>query len=74
MNDEARITIRLTVAEFVVLDELLRRFSRSDQLTIDDASERQALWNLQCICERLPDRSDSWPSLEEARASLRAGT
>ena len=61
--------IRLTQAEAVVLDGLLRRFSTTDQLNIEDQAEQQVLWNLQCLFERAGD--PNWPSLEEARATLR---
>jgi hypothetical protein len=65
------VTIRLTVAEFVVLDEFLRRFSGTGQLFIADQAERQALWNLECLFEKEPTRSDEWPSLDQARAQVR---
>jgi len=67
---DSEVTIRLTVAEAVVLDELLRRFSETDHLAIGDQAERRALWNLQCLLEREGDRP-LWPSLDEARAALR---
>ena len=66
----SEVTIRLTVAEAVVLDELLRRYSGTDRLTIEDQGEQIALWNLACLLEREGDRP-LWPSLEEARAALR---
>ncbi len=64
------ITIRLTCAEAVVLDEFLRRYSDTDVLAIEDQAEQTALWNLACLLERDGDRP-LWPSLEEARAELR---
>lgn len=67
--DESEVTIRLTQSEAVVLDAFLRRFSETDRLTIEDQSEQQAFWNLQCIFERLENRE--WPSLEYSRAVLR---
>jgi hypothetical protein len=66
------VTIRLTVQEFVVLDEFLRRFSGTDRLSIEDQAERNALWNLQCLFEKYPNRSDDWPSLEAARNEIRS--
>jgi hypothetical protein len=67
---EKEVTIRLTFAEAVVLDEFLRRYSNTDILAIEDQGERSALWNLACLLERDGDRPN-WPSLEEARAELR---
>ncbi len=66
---DSEVIIRLTVPEAVVLDGLLRRYSETDQLTIEDQAEQQALWNLQCLFEREGD--PSWPTLDEARAALR---
>jgi hypothetical protein len=66
---DSEVEIRLTPDEAVVLDELLRRFSATDQLTIEDQSEQRALWNLQCLFERAGD--PNWPSLEQARSALR---
>jgi len=66
---ESEVVIRLTVPEAVVLDGLLRRFSDTDRLTIEDQAEQRALWNLQCLFEREGD--PSWPSLETARSALR---
>jgi hypothetical protein len=63
------VIIRLTTAEAVVLDDLLRRYSETDLLVIGDRAEQQALWNLQCLLEREGDRP-LWPSLEEARSLL----
>jgi hypothetical protein len=66
---DSEVTLRLTIAEAVVLDELLRRYSETDRLTVEDQAEQRALWNLQCLFEREGD--PSWPTLEEARAMLR---
>jgi hypothetical protein len=66
---ESEVEFRLTPAEAVVLEAFLRRFSTNDCLIIEDQAEQRALWNLQCVFERVAD--PSWPSLEEARASLR---
>ena len=67
---ESFVEIRLTQEEAVVLDRLLWRFSTTDRLTVEDQSEQQALWNLQCLFEKAGD--PSWPSLEDARAALRS--
>jgi len=40
---DSGVTIRLTVAEAVVLDELLQRFSETDHLAIGDQAEQRAL-------------------------------
>ena len=66
---DSEVVIRLTVPEPVVLDAFLRRYSETDRLVIADQAEQRALWNLQCVFEKVGD--PSWPSLEEARASLR---
>lgn len=55
--------------EATVIDEILRRFTMTDQLTIEHPAEKQALWNLECVFEKNDDRPD-WPSLEEARTAL----
>jgi hypothetical protein len=65
----SEVVIRLTVPEAVVLDAFLRRYSETDRLNIADQAEQRALWNLQCVFEKVGD--PSWPSLEEARAALR---
>src|SRR5437762_36113 len=67
--DDPEVVVRLTVPEAVVLDAMLRRYSETDRLDIADQAEQRALWNLQCVFEKLGD--PSWPSLEEARAMLR---
>lgn len=66
---DPEVIIRLTVTEAVVVDAFLRRYSETDRLTIADQAEQRALWNLQCVFEKVGD--PSWPSLEEARATLR---
>lgn len=66
---DPEVVIRLTVTEAVVLDAFLRRYSETDCVTIADQAEQRALWNLQCVFEKVGD--PSWPSLEEARAELR---
>lgn len=67
---ESFVEIRLTQAEAVVLDCLLRRFSLTDRLTVEDQSEQQVLWNLQCLFEKAGD--SNWPPVEQARAALRS--
>ena len=62
-------TLDLTPSEAVVLDRFLRRFSQSDILSIEHASESQCLWNVECLLERNGDRPE-WPSIETARAEL----
>lgn len=67
MSEE--VIIRLTVPEAVVIDAFLRRYSETDQLIIADQAEQRALWNLQCLFEKVGD--PSWPSVEDSRAALR---
>lgn len=66
---DSEVIIRLTVAEAVVLDGLLRRDSATGRLDIEDQAEQRALWNLQCLLER--GDGPSWPSLVDARDTLR---
>ncbi len=68
---EEEVTIPLTVAEAVVLGELLWRYSTTGQLTVEHPAEQQALWNLECLLERVALPPPSWPSVEEARAIVR---
>lgn len=68
------ITITLTNDEAVVLFEFLSRFSETDKLTIADASEKQALWNLCCVFEKkLPEPlcANYDEILERCRSKLR---
>jgi hypothetical protein len=66
---EPEVVLRLTISEAVVLDAMLRRYSETDQLAVVDQAEQRALWNLQCAFEKVGD--PTWPTLEEARESLR---
>lgn len=69
-TNEPEVRIRLTAAEAVVLDDLLRRYSETgERLSVGDGAEQQVLWNLLCLLEREGDRP-SWPSLSEARSAL----
>ena len=68
-TDYSHIKLTLTGSEFVVLDSLLRRFSETDDYTVDDATERQALYNLQCLCEK-HDAHGLLPSMQDARREL----
>ncbi len=61
---DPEVVIRLTIPEAVVLDALLRRYSETERLTVDDPAEQRALWNLQCLFEEVGD--PSWPTLAEA--------
>lgn len=65
----SEVVIRLTIPEAVVLDTFLRRYSETGRLTVADPAEQRALWNLQCLFEKVGD--PSWPTLEKARAALR---
>lgn len=66
---DSEVVIRLTIAEAVVLDAFLRRFSETDRLMIEDQAEQRALWNLQCLFEKVGD--PAWPTLLDAQAELR---
>jgi hypothetical protein len=66
---EPEVVIRLSVPEAVVLDAFLRRYVETDQLTIVDQAEQRALWNLQCVFEKVGD--PAWPPVEQALATLR---
>lgn len=61
--------IDMTPSEAVVLDSILRRFSESDKLTVENLAERQCLWNIQCLLEKHGDQP-VWPCLKDATAEL----
>ena len=48
--DYSHVKLTVTASEFVVLDSILRRFLETDDFTVNDAAERQSLYNLQCLC------------------------
>ncbi|WP_444939354.1 hypothetical protein [Microbulbifer sp. JMSA002] len=50
MGKEVKITV--TEDEAWVLFELVRRFSDTDKLRIEDQAEERALWNLCCVFEK----------------------
>jgi hypothetical protein len=52
-----------------VLDSILRRYSESNILTVENVGEQQCLWNVQCLLEKHGDHP-VWPSLEDAIAEL----
>ena len=62
-------TIDMTPAEAVLLDSILRRYSGSQKLTVENVAEQQCLWNLQCLLEKHGDQS-TWPCIEDATAEL----
>ncbi len=47
-----KVEIKLTEDEAWVLFELTRRFSDTDNLSIQDPAEERALWNLCCVFEK----------------------
>jgi hypothetical protein len=68
------IEVKLTKDEALVLFELLARYSDTDQLTVQDRAEERALWNLNCLLEKILAEpfSPNWLSiLESARSRLR---
>ena len=68
-NLETGISICLTQNEAVILDEFLRRYSETGNLQCEHRAEKQALWNLQCLLERVGNRPD-WPSHGVASEAL----
>lgn len=68
-DDIHEVHLTLTPAEFVMLDSVLRRFSETDELTIQDEAERQSLYHLQCLCEKNPAHG-KMPDLCDARKEL----
>ncbi|HUG70796.1 MAG TPA: hypothetical protein VMM76_23810 [Pirellulaceae bacterium] len=58
-------TIGMTLSEAVVLDSILRRYSESDTLAVENPAEQQCLWNVECLFEKHGDRPN-WPSLKDA--------
>lgn len=67
--DYSQVALKFTASEFVILDSMMRRFSESDELSINDPAERQTLYNLQCLCERFPGHSQM-PEHDIARREL----
>ena len=51
-EDAAEVFLQLTKVEALVLFELVSRFSKTDDLEIQDLAEAQALWNLCCLLEK----------------------
>ncbi len=68
-HNHSYISLRMTASEFVMLDCMLRRFSETDEFMIKDNAERQALYNLQCLCESYPAHSEL-PAISIAREEL----
>jgi predicted CopG family antitoxin len=62
-------TIDMTPSEAVLLDSILRRYSESNILTVENAAEQQCLWNIQCLIEKHGDQP-VWPSLHDATSEL----
>jgi hypothetical protein len=62
-------TIDMTPSEAVLLDSILRRYSESNILTVENAAEQQCLWNIQCLLEKHGDQP-VWPCLNDATADL----
>jgi len=68
-GDSDSAPVWLTLNELVVLDELLRRYSDTDELVAEHPADQQTLWNLQCVIEKMGTRPD-WPSLDAAREGV----
>ena len=69
IDPAANVDIRVTIHECVVLDSILQRFSETDELSANDEAEQRALWNVQCVLEKLTARPD-WPDIHAARQAL----
>ena len=72
--EEKEIVLRLSESEAWVLFEFVKRFSDTDELKIEDYSERRALWNLCCVFERTLSSAniDDFESfLESCKSKLR---
>ncbi len=67
--DYSHVKLTLTASEFAVLDSILRRFSETDDFTVNDAAERQTLYNLQCLCEK-HDAHSTLPEMQDAKREL----
>ena len=68
-TDSTHVSLRMTASEFVILDSMLRRFSDSDDFSVNDDDEKQVLYNLQCLCEKYPAHSEL-PDLLTAKREL----
>ena len=68
------VELKLTTDEALVLFEFLCRFSHEDDLAIHDQAEERALWNLQCVLEKVllePFSPEYNALVEAARNRLR---
>jgi hypothetical protein len=75
MPNDQSITVELTNDEALVLFEFLARCRDKTTCAIEHPSERQALWNLECILEKqLPEvLSPGYSqSVKSARERIRA--
>lgn len=71
---EEEIQISLTKDEALVLFEMLSRFSDTEKLNIEHQSEERALWNLNCLLEKIlvePFKSNYAELLQAAQERLK---
>ncbi|PHS63021.1 MAG: hypothetical protein COB09_12365 [Thalassobium sp.] len=67
----------LTSEEIIVLTGLLKRYSESGVFAIEDQAEQRALWNLECVLEKVVGNlyEGEWSEvLNSAQNSLRDET
>jgi hypothetical protein len=72
--DQDAVTITLSREEAIVLTDWLDRFIQQDKLSIQDPAEAQALWNLECLLEKVlvePFLADWDKIVAAARTALR---
>ena len=68
------MNLNLSKEEVIVLSGLLKRYSEKDTLVIEDQAEQRALWNLECVLEKVVGNlyEGSWEKAHfEALTSLR---
>ena len=74
MNRSSEVSLLLTADEALVFYAFLQRFSRQDELKIEDQSEERVLWDLCCLLEKQlvePLRADYDILLANARDRVR---
>lgn len=72
----SKVEISLTKSEALVLYELTQRFSETELLKFDHPSEKQVLWNLSSLLEKIliePLEAEYETKLNNARIEVLGG-
>ena len=73
----SKVEISLTRSEALVLYDLTQRFSETELLTVDHPSEKQVLWNLSSLLEKIlvePLEPEYETKLNNARVNVMGRT